>query len=228
MSYTNRREFLRASSALALSAAVPADLFAQAATAPVPSGTAWDTGVVRHLLPTVNDTRMLIKVSLNAPLTDAPSLRVGETSVQGRMGDTQGEHWHFYATGLRPGRKYSLALVGKNGAALCQPWELATFPAPDAGPDRLRILFFSCAGGHEAMKFLPTAVRNRLLRRALSFEPQAAVANGDHVYWDLLSPLTSKRYGASPEAEKIAGRFDRAGVVLGGDNESVLKRAAGP
>src|SRR5204863_958687 len=49
-----------------------------------------------------------------------------------------------------------------------------------------------------------------------------------HVYWDLLSPLTSKRYGASPEAEKIAGRFDRAGVVLGGDNESVLKRAAGP
>src|SRR4029450_6539156 len=97
-----------------------------------------------------------------------------------------------------------------------------------AGPDRLRILFSSCAGGHEAMKFLPPAVRNRLLRRALSFEPQAAGANGDHVYWDLLSPLTSKRYGASPKAEKIAGRFDRAGVVLGGDNESVLKRAAGP
>ncbi len=228
MSYTNRREFLRASSALALAAAVPADLFAQAATVPVPSGTAWDTGVVRHLLPTVNDTRMLIKVSLNAPVTEAPSLRVGDTSVQGRMGDTQGEHWHFYATDLRPGRRYSLALVGKNGAALCQPWELTTFPAPDSRPDRLRILFFSCAGGHEAMKFLPTAVRNRLLRRALSFEPQAAVANGDHVYWDLLSPLTSKRYGASPEAEKIAGRFDRAGVVLGGDNESVLKRAAGP
>ena len=78
------------------------------------------------------------------------------------------------------------------------------------------------------MKFLPPAVRNRLLRRALSFQPHAAVANGDHVYWDLRSPLTSKLYGASPEAEKIAGRFDRAGVVLGGDNETVLKRAAGP
>ena len=62
----------------------------------------------------------------------------------------------------------------------------------------------------------------------MSFAPQAAVANGDHVYWDLLSPLTSKRYGASPEAERIAGKFDRAGIVLGGDNESVLKRAAGP
>ena len=71
-------------------------------------------------------------------------------------------------------------------------------------------------------------VRNRLLRRALSFQPQAVVANGDHVYWDLRSPLTSKLYGASEEAEKIAGRFDRANVVLGGDNETVLKRAAGP
>jgi hypothetical protein len=30
------------------------------------------------------------------------------------------------------------------------------------------------------------------------------------------------------EAERIAGKFDRAGIVLGGDNESVLKRAAGP
>lgn len=78
------------------------------------------------------------------------------------------------------------------------------------------------------MKFLPPAVRNRLLRRALSFQPQAAVANGDHVYWDLLSPLTSKRYGASAEAEKIAGKFDRAGIVLGGDNETVLKHAVDP
>jgi hypothetical protein len=71
-------------------------------------------------------------------------------------------------------------------------------------------------------------VRNRLLRRALSFKPQATVANGDHVYWDLLSPNTSKGYGASAEAKAIAGTFDRAGIVLGGDNETVLKRAAGP
>jgi hypothetical protein len=44
----------------------------------------------------------------------------------------------------------------------------------------------------------------------------------------LLSPLTAKRLGASPLAEQIAGKFDRAGVVLGGDNETVLKRLAGP
>ena len=38
-------------------------------------------------------------------------------------------------------------------------------------------------------RFLPTAMRNRLLRRALAFEPDAVVANGDHVYWDLLAPV---------------------------------------
>jgi hypothetical protein len=228
MSFTNRREFLRATSAVALSAAVPADLFAQSATTPVPSGTGWDPGSVRHLLPTVSDSRILIKASFSGPLADTPVLRVGDLAVNGRMGDSRGEHWHFHATDLLPGRSYPLSLVGGNGRALCQPWELATFPGPDERPAQLRVLFVSCAGGHEAMKFLPPAVRNRLLRRALSFQPQAAIANGDHVYWDLRSPLTSKRYGASAEAEKIAGKFDRAGVVLGGDNESVLKRAAGP
>src|SRR5262245_6834725 len=222
----NRREFLRASTALALSAAVPADLFAQ--SAPQPSGTAWDPGSVRHLVPTVSDTRLLIKASFATPLPEPPVLRVGETAVPGRPSDTRGEFWHFHAADLRPERVHQLSLVGKNGRPLCEPWELATFPAPDERPAQFRVLFFSCAGGHEAMKFLPPAVRNRLLRRALSFQPQAAVANGDHVYWDLLAPLTSRRYGASPEAEKIAGKFDRAGVVLGGDNESVLKRAAGP
>ena len=64
MSFANRREFLRASSAFALSAAVPADLFAQSVATPLPSGAAWDPGSVRHLLPTVSDSRILIKASL--------------------------------------------------------------------------------------------------------------------------------------------------------------------
>src|SRR6266850_6475528 len=226
MRFANRREFLRASSAIAITAAMPADLFAQAT--PLPTAATWDAGSVRHLLPTASDSRILIKASFDAPLSEAPTLRVGDTSVRGRMSDTRGTFWHFHATELRPGRPYELSLVGAQGRPLCQPWELATFPAADERPGQFRVLFFSCAGGHEAMKFLPPAVRNRLFRRALSFGPQAAVANGDHVYWDLLSPLTAKRYGASAEAEKIAGKFDRAGIVLGGDNESVLKRAADP
>ena len=228
MSFANRREFLRASGAAAFSAAVPADLFAQSVETPMPSGPAWDPGSVRHLLPTVSHNRILVKASFNAQLPSVPTLRVGETSVAGRMSDTRGEFWHFHVTDLRPARTYQLSIVGNQGRPLCEPWELATFPAPDERPGQFRVLFFSCAGGHEAMKFLPPAVRNRLFRRALSFQPQAAVANGDHVYWDLLSPLTSKRYGASAEAEKIAGKFDRAGIVLGGDNETILKRAVDP
>jgi hypothetical protein len=224
----NRREFLRASTATALGIGLPGELFAQAGTAPAPSAGAWDAGLVRHLLPTVSDTRMLIKASFNTPLTDAPTLRVGDAAVRGRLGDTRGEHWHFYATDLRAGRRYPLSLAGGDGRALCQPWELSTFPGPDERPERCRIMFYTCAGGHEAWDFLPTSVRNRMLRRGLSFQPDAVVANGDHVYWDLLSPLTARRYGQSPQAEKVAGKFDRAGVVLGGDNESVLKRAVGP
>ena len=98
----DRRTFLRSSAASALSLAVPADLFAQAATVSAPAGTDWDAGGLRHLLPTVSDTRMLIKASFNAPLADAPTLDVGGTSVRGRMGDTRGEHWHFYVTDLQP------------------------------------------------------------------------------------------------------------------------------
>jgi phosphodiesterase/alkaline phosphatase D-like protein len=66
------------------------------------------------------------------------------------------------------------------------------------------------------------------LRRALSFNPDAAIANGDHVYWDLRSPLTSASLGASPQARQIAGQHDRGAAILGEDNESFLKRAAAP
>jgi len=227
MSLIDRREFLRTSSATALGFGLPAELYAQGRAEPVPAG-AWDSGTVRHLIPTVSDTRMLIKASFRAVPDGAPSLRVGDTPVRGRIGHTSGVRWHFYASDLEPGSRYRLSLVASNGRSLCEPWELATFPAPDARPDRFRVLFYTCAGGHEAFTFLPTQVRNRLLRRALSFQPDAAVANGDHVYWDLLAPFNSHLFGGSPQAEKLAGKFDRSGVVLGGNNEDVLKRAAGP
>ena len=45
------------------------------------------------------------------------------------------------------------------GRSLCQPWELATFPSPDERPQKFRVLFYTCAGGHDAMTFLPSAVR---------------------------------------------------------------------
>jgi hypothetical protein len=219
----NRREFLLSTSASAFGLGMPENLFAQAAKAPARQSAVWDRGSVVHLLPQVSDTRMLVKASFNAPLMGEPSLRVGNTTVRGRMSDTRGEHWQFHATGLRPAQRYTLSLTGRGGRALCQPWELSTFPGRDARADKARILFFTCAGGHEGLSFLPSAVRNRLLRRALSFSPDAAVAIGDHVYWDQLSPFAGQYH--TPQAVALAGgEFDRAKIVLGSDNETILKR----
>jgi hypothetical protein len=95
------------------------------------------------------------------------------------------------------------------------------------------VLFFTCAGGPEGTLGradgrqtgnLPTALRNRLLRRGLSFQPDAAVANGDHVYWDLHAPRT-------PPGQRNTTRldsFNRSALIFGDRNETVLKLAAAP
>ncbi len=228
MKFINRRQFLCASTGAALTATLPGGAFIGSATAQSRPDSVWDAGSLRHLLPTVSDSRILVKASFKKAFAAAPRMRIGNVLATGRMTDTRGEHWQFQAADLRPGQRYALSLQGSDGKALCQPWELSTFPAPDARPEHFRVMFFSCAGGHEAMTFLPLAVRNRLLRRGLSFRPDAVVANGDHVYWDLLAPVSSRATGARPEAAQIAGTFDRSGTVLGTDNETVLKRAAGP
>lgn len=221
----DRRKFLADSMGAAILSALPADLFSQ--TGRSPRSETWDSGNVRHLLPTVSDTRILIKASFTQPLSASPVLRVGGRAISGRMNDTRGEFWQFHMDGLEPGRRYALSL-NVSGRALCQPWDLSTLPDPNAQPEQFRVLFFTCAGGHDAFGFVPTATRNRLLRRALSFHPQAAVANGDHIYWDLLAPRGSAWLGATADAQRLAGTFTRSAVVFGDTNEAVLKRAAGP
>ena len=192
----DRREFLRGSTIAAAASTFGLLVPPEARSAPtLPSSPQWDAGRVRHLLPTVSDSRVLVKASFHAPLTEAPVLRVGSTTVRGRTSDTRGAFWQFHAADLKPGRPYTLALVGNRGRALCEPWSLATFPAPDEKPQSFRVLFYTCAGGHEAFGFLPPAVRNRLLRRALSFAPSAMVAIGDQVYWDLLAPRERPKNG---------------------------------
>lgn len=200
-------------------------------------GDGWDQGKLVHLLPTVSHDRILIKASFSTALAGAPELHVGAARSRGQRNSAVGDFWQFDISGLKPQTPYRLALTGSDGQALCEPWTLSTFPAPDASPSRLRLLIYSCAGGHDALNeglpggktsFLPSALRRRLLMRGLSFKPDAIVANGDHVYWDLLAPRLSRTQGASPQAVAYAGTFDRAQPVLGGHNESVLRRAAGP
>ena len=221
----DRREFLVGNFGAALLASLPADALSQRSNPP--ASAAWDAGQVRHLLPAVSDTRMLIKASFTRPLAAAPMLRIGAAAVRGQMNDTAGECWQFYASGLAPGRRHALSLTGANGKPLCEHWDVSTFPSPDVRPDRCRVLFFTCAGGPENTGpegNLPTAIRNRLLRRALSFQPQAAVANGDHVYWDLHQP----RVPRERRTNTLLNSFNHSGLVFGDKNETVLKLAAAP
>ena len=231
----DRRTFL-AGSAGAMGAAVfggvPLGLLAEQGAPPPAQG--WDSGQVRHLLPQVSDSRMLIKASFTRPTTAPPTLRIGTTDITGRMNDTTGEYWQFYASDLVSGRRYELSLRDSSGASLCEPWSLATFPGRDTRPERFRMLFFTCAGGPggtysglgERTGFLPTVIRNRLLRRALSFEPDAAVANGDHIYWDLHTWLGDNVGALSPSGQQ--SNFNFSDSVFSASNEAAMKAAAGP
>jgi hypothetical protein len=60
----------------------------------------------------------------------------------------------------------------------------------------------------------------------LSFNPDAAVANGDHIYWDLHRWSGQLTGALSPRAE--SSNFDFAGSVFGTSNEAALMLAAGP
>ena len=198
----------------------------------------WDTGIVRHLLPAVNESRILIKTSFSRALKETPRLRIqnGSSSrlIEGYLNDTSGEFWEFYATDLQPDTEYELSLQDSGGNSLCESWPLSTFPAPQQNPEQVRVLFYTCAGGPEGEYFgigdrrgnLPIAIRQRLLRRGLSFVPQAAVANGDHIYWDLHTWQGDRAGELSPAGQQ--SNFDFAARVMGGNNEEAMKLAAGP
>ena len=223
----SRRRFLKSGSTVALSSAISSEAFADLNKVEIPASGDWDQGVVRHILPTVNESRMLIKVSFQNSLNSPPILRIGSEKVVGKMEDSLGENWSFYRDELTPGKTYELQLSSDQGKNLCAPWPLSTFPDPGQKVKNFRLLIYTCAGGHELHKFLPTQLRNQLLKRGLSYKPDAMIANGDHVYWDLLAPVGSTLFGKRPESIAYAGVFDRSSMVLGTSNESVLKKAAG-
>jgi|TARA_B110000438_G_scaffold9080_1_gene9102 hypothetical protein len=235
-----RREFLRASAGGMAGAWMSAwpwqKLAAQQDLNPFEED--WDSGIVRHLLPAVNESRILIKASFDRALGQTPQLQIQNGSnnklVEGFLNDTAGEFWQFYATELQPDTEYELSLQDSDGNSLCESWPLSTFPSPQQNPERVRVLFYSCAGGREGEYFgigdrrgnLPIAIRQRLLRRGLSFAPQAAVANGDHIYWDLHTWQGEQAGELSPQGQQ--SNFDFAARVMGGSNEEAMKLAAGP
>jgi hypothetical protein len=230
----SRRELLRAAAFLGAAGFAPSRLLAQ-------GDDGWWAGDLAHLIPAASDRRLAIKCSFRSAREVAPQLAVGSRRVEGRRSDSQGLFWSFDCDGLEPDTEYELRLVEGAGArseALCDAWPLRTYPAAHVEPERARILVYTCAGGHPDLRlgssdttFLPLAVRRRLLRRALSFRPQAAIAIGDHIYWDqrtwMESESVARREAAVAFYDKV-GQLDRSAGALGTANEAILKRAVDP
>ncbi|MEM7018226.1 MAG: hypothetical protein AAF512_12905 [Pseudomonadota bacterium] len=227
----NRRDFLAAVSVLSSSALLPHTAWSGEAGS-------WSAGELNHLIPTANHQRFAIKCSFKQAQQSDPALRVGEHSVTGKAADAERRFFSFDIDNLKPDTEYTLQLVGASNKPLCDAWPLRTFPAPDQNPEQVRVLIYTCAGGHPIMQsrnggsvFLPIATRQRLLNRALSFQPQALIANGDHIYWDQRSWMESKNEALrklSTAMYQRIGMLDRNLPAYGTSNEISLKAAANP
>lgn len=173
-------------------------------------GVAWsqERAKVRALLPSASADTLAVKVLLDTPPSAPPRLTLDGRDVAPERLDTDGYAWGFVQRGLAGGRAYQLTLADEYGAPLREPWSLRTLPPPDSTPERFRVLFFTCAGGDDGRpgQYLPVGERRALLDRALSFAPDLAVANGDHVYWDLWTAL---RYRRDPATRAATEAFYR-------------------
>lgn len=202
---------------------------AGAATAAQYGGAAWDAGSVRHILPAASHNRFRIKVSFHKAIEQQPRLRSGDLVATGERMDSAGLFWAFDLKSLKPATLYTLELTDAARKRLCAPWPLRTLPDPDERVPKFRLLVYTCAGGHDGTRikgtdntyWVPLAERRRMFARALSFSPDAVIANGDHVYWD-------QRYGRGGMVlpRNPFGDFARDQPVLGGPNERRLQFAA--
>lgn len=201
-----------------------------AATPPLATA-AWNPGSVRHLLPGANHDRILLKASFTRPLAKPPVLRAKDLRATGRPTDSEGLYWAFDLPRLKPATTYELRLHEAGGQPLCDPWPLRTLPHPDEQISQLRLMVYTCAGGHEEFRsregtlgFLPNLLRRKLLTAGLQQNPDAVIAIGDHTYWDQHSGKAALRVTETELGRKI-GAFDRTLPVIGTPNETILKRA---
>jgi hypothetical protein len=175
---------------------------------------------VRMILPSVTHDTIALKVLLDRPPSAAPQLAIDAQRVAGKATDGDGYAWQFIQNGLKGGTAHTLTLRDDTGRSLREPWQVRTLPPPDSSPSHFRVLFFTCAGGDEALSALAVSTRRALFDRALSFSPDLAVANGDHIYWDLRTALLYRR---TPEARaKRAEQYHRIAWI---DEDSAFDSA---
>lgn len=220
----DRRHFLQSSIALPTLAGAPGAL----------STGNWKAGPLAHLIPSASHSRISVKAIFLRQISDAV-LSINGNKTYGRQTDSKGYGFAFDAQGLTPETRYELTLM-EGDLPLTDAWPLSTMPGPESSPEHLRLLIFTCAGGHPLMSegdqsfFLPQSTRRRLLQRGLSFEPHAMIAIGDHVYWDQRTWLESRRASTreySSNLYSVVGLLDRKTPALGGKNEEILKIVAG-
>lgn len=226
-----RRGFIKSSIPAASLAALTTGITAKTDARPIPD--TWNRGSVRHILPAANHERFLIKVSFDADLVEVPHLSIEGRMVPGSRSDSTGQFWSFDVSRLQPAHTYNLQLVTADREALCAPWPLKTHPSPEAKPETLRILAYTCAGGSENGSlpngvpfFLPMKERRALLARGLSFKPDLCIANGDHIYWDQKTadnkPAVFRESVAAARAR--VGELDHSQPMLSARNEATFKR----
>lgn len=188
-----------------------------------------------HILCTCSDSQIAVTLSTHAVM-ESPRLHCGGEQAAGHRVDSQGKHWRFLVSDLQAATEYSLQVYdGAN--EIGEAWPLQTFPAPDALPDQFKLLSYTCAGGGDGFGFMgrqyfkPLEFKRRLLASALAEEPDAALAIGDHIYWDLrgqgIPQIGRKKpllkWGLGHYLRWKFGEFDRSADMIGTDNEVVLK-----
>ena len=146
---------------------------------------AWNAGRLEHLLPAASHDRIAIKATFAEAPEGPVFLNANGRCVVGRPTDSDGRFFAFDIGDLEVDVEHTLQLVNAGGDALCDPWPLRTFPDPDARPEHVRLLAFTCAGGHPADTywFLPLEIRRRLMRRAKSISAIAASSPAASAFW---------------------------------------------
>ena len=237
MAGISRRRFAQAGAGAALatmSRAPSANAAADAAFA----ADGWRRGDLAHLIPGANHERIIVKCSFHTPRRP-PLLRIGGELAHARATDTESRYFAFDVPGLKPNHEYSLQLVDRDNHPLADAWPVRTFPAPEDRPKSVRLLAYTCAGGlpnypgmaPAEQPFLALAARQRLLARALSFAPAAAIAIGDHLYWDQRTQLDAHREDTRRRSAELYGSFgmlDRSLPARGTANEAIIKAAVEP
>lgn len=189
---------------------------------------------IRHILPLVTENSLSVSVSVDRPRSKL-LLSVSGQVIPGTRMDSKGRFWSFAADALSPSTTYDLQLSDADGD-VGDAWPLRTFPEKDAEPESFKLLAFTCAGGADGLGisdtqvFKPHAFRQKLFDAALAENPDAALAIGDHIYYDLRGN-EHPSFGRNSKWMKFFsgwyfrlkyGSFDRTEAIIGTPNEDVL------